>query len=108
MIAPDQDILANDFIYKSERQATKADDEGRVPKLEENGYLAHAFLNFPIGDVTYNENGDMATFVDTRSTPNITYTVTYAGDLPTSITDGTTTWTITWSDDRIISISQTG
>lgn len=108
MIAPDQDILASDFIKKSERQTTRSDDTGRVPKLEENGFLSPHFLNFPIGNVTYNENGDVATFVDTRTTPNITYTVSYSGDLPTSITDGTTTWTITWQDDRIISISQTG
>lgn len=43
-IVADQDILASDFINKSERDATKANDDGRVPKLEDDGYLHEEFV----------------------------------------------------------------
>ncbi len=39
-----EQIVATDFIDESERDATPANDEGRVPKLEDNGQIANAFL----------------------------------------------------------------
>lgn len=106
-ITADTDILASDFISIAERNATKTNDVGRVPKLESNGFIDKKFINEFIGTITYNDAGDIETMVDTRSNPDITYTFNYTGDFLTSITDGTNTWTITWSDDRISSITQT-
>ena len=54
MITPDTDILTTDFIYRSERNATKTNDAGRVPKLESYGFLSLDFLNVGKGTVTYN------------------------------------------------------
>lgn len=57
-IEPNKRIRAEDFIFESERQADPADDYGRVPKLEENGYLNKLFItpdlfgNGADGDVT--------------------------------------------------------
>lgn len=102
-----QNANATDFIAQSERAATKTDDAYRVPKLEEHGFLSELFINAGKATVTYNQNGQIATYVDTRSTPNVTYTFSYSGDFLTSVTDGTNTWTITWSDDKITSITAT-
>lgn len=101
-------ITSTDFINVAERDATPANDAGRVPKLESNGFLSKYFLNEFDGTITYNEAGDVATMVDTRSNPDITYTFNYAeiGGQLNTITDGTRTWTITWSDDKIISVIQ--
>ena len=43
-INPDEDILATDFIIKSERAVTKSDDYGRVPQLESDGYFDPEFI----------------------------------------------------------------
>ena len=107
LIAVGQTVTASDFITKGSRNATKALDTGRVPRLESNGFLSLEFLNQFDGTITYNEMGDIATMVDTRSNPDITYTFNYTGEVLTSITDGTNTWTITWSDEKITSIIQT-
>lgn len=42
-IAAGEDVLASDFIDKGEKDATPANDEGRVPKLESDGRL-HPFF----------------------------------------------------------------
>lgn len=105
MITPDTDILTTDFIYRSERNATKTNDAGRVPKLESYGFLSLDFLNVGKGTVTYNSEGRIATYVDTRS--STTYTFTWSGAFLNSVTDGTNTWTLTWADDRITSITST-
>lgn len=106
-IVQGQNANASDFINKSERDATKTNDAGRVPKLEASGFLSEQFLNKGKASITYNQDGKIATFVDTRSSPNVTYTLTWTGDFLTSFTDGTTTWTITWVDDKITSITST-
>lgn len=106
MITPDQDARADDFIYESERNATPANDEGRVPKLEENGKLSPLFLS-TLDTFTYNEDGEIATAKDTSRTPDVTYTFAYLGDFLSTITDGTNTWTLTWSDDKLVSIIKT-
>lgn len=49
-IDPGQTGLAADFINNSERNATPANDEGRVPKLETNGRL-HINFALPAGAV---------------------------------------------------------
>jgi len=43
-ITAGNDILASDFINESERNATKTNDVGRVPKLESDGYLQPSFI----------------------------------------------------------------
>lgn len=39
-----QALDASQFIYKSQRQAVKADDHGRIPKLEDDGFLTSEFV----------------------------------------------------------------
>lgn len=53
---------ADDFIYRAEAQADRADDEGRVPKLESNGAL-HPDFTIPVGIVVEYEgdSGDIPT-----------------------------------------------
>lgn len=43
-ITAGQDTLAADFINESERNATPANDAGRVVKLESDGYISPAFI----------------------------------------------------------------
>lgn len=40
-----EDILADDFIYESEKDATPANDQGRVAKLESDAKIARAFTH---------------------------------------------------------------
>lgn len=49
MITPDNTAEASDFIYESEADATPANDEGRVPKLEADGKLSTFFLRRKFG-----------------------------------------------------------
>jgi hypothetical protein len=44
-ITPDNTARADDFIYESEKDGTPANDEGRVPKLEEDAKLSPEFLH---------------------------------------------------------------
>jgi len=43
-IIQDENILAEDFINESEKDATPANDEGRVAKLEDDGKISPVFL----------------------------------------------------------------
>lgn len=43
-ISVEDDAVASDFINESERDGTKANDDGRVPKLESDGYLSPSFV----------------------------------------------------------------
>jgi len=43
-ITAGQDIVTTDFINESERDATPANDAGRVPQLESDGYLHRNFI----------------------------------------------------------------
>ena len=43
-ITAGQDIVTTDFINESERDATPANDAGRVPKLEADGFLDPTFI----------------------------------------------------------------
>lgn len=43
-ITPDNTARADDFIYASEKDATPANDEGRVVKLDDNAKIDDAFL----------------------------------------------------------------
>jgi hypothetical protein len=43
-ITAGQDAVASDFINNAQRNGTKANDAGRVPKLESDGYLHFDFL----------------------------------------------------------------
>lgn len=104
-IADGQDIVASDFIYETNLNATPLNDKGKVPKLESNAHLSPAVLGHGPGTVTYNEAGQVATFVAT-GTPDVTYTFTYNGDFLATVSDGSNTWTFTWTDDRITSIAQ--
>jgi hypothetical protein len=45
MISPDEAIVSSDFISESEKDATPANDEGRVPKLESDGKLSEVWFN---------------------------------------------------------------
>jgi hypothetical protein len=45
MIQAGENIVAEDFINASEKDATPSNDEGRVPKLEDDGRISPAFLN---------------------------------------------------------------
>lgn len=49
MIATGQQASAEDFINDSERDATPANDEGRVPKLEGDAKIARTFLRASFG-----------------------------------------------------------
>ena len=55
-----QDAKPSDFISESERQATKADDEGRVPKLEADGFLSRSFLRDTSVRLTLSGNAQLA------------------------------------------------
>jgi len=44
-ISAGQNGVASDFINESEKNATPANDEGRVPKLEDDGKISDVFLN---------------------------------------------------------------
>ena len=44
MIAPDEPIVAENFINQSEADPTPANNEGKVPKLEANGKIHSSFL----------------------------------------------------------------
>ena len=46
-------IVQGDFITESQRNATKANDTGRVPKLESDGHLNALFLKFTKALTTY-------------------------------------------------------
>lgn len=45
MIQAGENIVAEDFINASEKDAVPSNDEGRVPKLEDDGRISPAFLN---------------------------------------------------------------
>lgn len=45
LISPDENASASDFINSSEKDATPANDNGRVPKLENDAKISHKFLN---------------------------------------------------------------
>lgn len=58
--------------------------------------------------ITYNGDGKIATIVDTDTTPDVTYTFTWNGDLLSSITDGTNTWTFGYdSQEQLTSVTRT-
>lgn len=80
-ITAGQDILASDFIYASERNATKSNDVGRVPKLEADGYLDPEFFEevadrqvFEVTDL-----GDNTTQYDITNPSGTTFRYTYDG-----------------------------
>lgn len=104
-IADGSDIVASDFIYEAGLDATPNNDKGKVPKLESNAHISPAVLGTGPGSITYNEAGQVATYVAT-GTPNVTYTFTYLGDFLSTVSDGSNTWTFTWTDDQITSIAQ--
>lgn len=104
-IADGNDIVASDFIYEADLNATPLNDKGKVAKLQSNAHISPAVLGTGPGTVTYNEAGQVATYVAT-GTPNVTYTYTYEGDFLATVSDGSNTWTVTWTDDRITSITQ--
>lgn len=104
-IADGEDIIASDFIYETNLSATPLDDKGKVAKLESNAHISPALLGVGPGSITYNEAGQVATYVAT-GTPNVTYTFTYLGDYLATVSDGSNTWTFTWTEDRITSIAQ--
>jgi hypothetical protein len=45
-IQPDAEVYASNYINESEQNATPANDEGRVPKLEATGRLSKVFMPF--------------------------------------------------------------
>jgi len=49
-ILENETIRADDFINESEKDATPANDEGRVPKLEDDAKLSNEFLRMDFGD----------------------------------------------------------
>lgn len=61
-ISPGDTGRADDFIYRTEAQADRADDQGRIPKLEDDGRL-HPDFTIPTGVVVEYE-GDTTDIPD--------------------------------------------
>lgn len=66
MIQNGQQITASDFINKAEKNATPANDEGRVAKLEDNGRIDPVFISPAIGG-----NGSNGALTVSSGTTNI-------------------------------------
>ena len=55
-------------------------------------------------DITYDENGRIATITHNETTPATVWTITYNdNDQVATVTDGTTTWTYSYNDEGYLS-----
>jgi len=82
-IIQDETIVASDFINESEKNATPANDEGRVPKLESDAKVSAKFLSDSEVDVVLGET------IDGTTTPKAVFIADGGTDSSTLI-EGTT------------------
>lgn len=80
------DILATDFIYESEKNATAVNDQGRVPKLESDAKISNLFIRWSFGD---GSDGDV-----TISSPTTLTRDMYYNNLVVNSTLNTAGWRI--------------